>query len=797
MSLVSKTIPNLVQGVSQQPEVLRLSSQFSSQTNGFSSVVEGLKKRPNTTHIKKILTSALTQPYIHTINRDTSERYSVIITNGQIKVFDIDGVEKTVVSQTNALDYLNSNTSRADFFCLTVADYTFVLNKTKTTAMKATTSSAKVEQAVYTATQGIISTKYSITIDGTTYNYTSSGSGQITTEAVRDGLKTAIGSPAGITTANIGNSSFSITKASGTLAVSASDGYGNQASQVVKDRVARFSDLPLPAINNMIVEVYGDDTNKFDNYYVKFIESANGDGVWEEVVAPSTKTTIDEKTMPHVLLRTSDGNFRFTQCDGTTYTISSTNFTTPQWGLRVAGDTTSAPDPSFIGRKINDIFFHRNRLGFIADENVILSRAGEFFSFFPETVIQVLDTDPIDVASTHTKVSILRHAISFDEELLLFSDQTQFILSGGNTLTAENVSINVASEFENDKAVKPINSGTNVIFAFKKGNYEGFREFYISSDTDTKQADDITANIPKYIPKNVFKISTATNENILVAISSDEKNCIYVYQSFTSGNKRLQSAWHKWTIGTSANTDILNVDFIENTLYLIIQRGTDVFLESLDVSPNLTDTGASYLTHLDRKFNESFTGVTRTYNAGTNQTTIAIPYEIKNNMSVVVRTGASGVAGREVTIVTQTTNTSSIVVSGDVTTTNLFIGEEYNFTFTFSQQFLQDSDASGNKISIKEGRLQIRSWTINYNDTGFFTTLVQPLARSSSTTTFTGTIIGTGLLGTVNLEDGDYSFAVQTENESLVVTISNNSHLPSNFINASWNGYYVSPSARI
>ena len=54
MALVSKTIPNLVQGVSQQPEVLRLSSQFTSQLNGFSSVVEGLKKRPNTKHIKKI-----------------------------------------------------------------------------------------------------------------------------------------------------------------------------------------------------------------------------------------------------------------------------------------------------------------------------------------------------------------------------------------------------------------------------------------------------------------------------------------------------------------------------------------------------------------------------------------------------------------------------------------------------------------------------------------------------------------------------------------------------------------------
>ena len=68
---------------------------------------------------------------------------------------------------------------------------------------------------------------------------------------------------------------------------------------------------------------------------------------------------------------------------------------------------------------------------------------------------------------------------------------------------------------------------------------------------------------------------------------------------------------------------------------------------------------------------------------------------------------------------------------------------------------------------------------------------------SSSTTTFTGTITGTGLLGTVNLEDGDYEFAVQSENDKFTVTISNDSHLPSNFINASWNGYYVSPTTRI
>ena len=43
---------------------------------------------------------------------------------------------------------------------------------------------------------------------------------------------------------------------------------------------------------------------------------------------------------------------------------------------------------------------------------------------------------------------------------------------------------------------------------------------------DTKQADDTTANVPKYIPAGVFKLASATNENILVALSSDSSSII-------------------------------------------------------------------------------------------------------------------------------------------------------------------------------------------------------------------------------------------------------------------------------
>ena len=792
MPLVSRTIPNLVQGVSQQPEILRLPSQADEQINGFSSVVEGLKKRPPSKHIAKISTTSFANSFVHTINRDVTERYVISISANSIKVYEIDGTERTVVAQTGALNYLDATNPKQDYVATTVADFTFILNKQKVPQFDSTiTSGAKVEQAVYTVLQGVSSASYSLTIDNT--QYTSSGS--TNGETIRDNLFSAIqGSPpTDVTVVKIGVGSIGITKSSGTLAVSSSDGYGNDASQVVKDTVQNFSDLPSPAINNMVVEVTGDAGNTFDNYYVKFEEFQDGDGVWKETVKPDIQVALDPTTLPHSLIRTADGNFRFTQLDGTTYQVGGTDFTTPKYGQRVAGDEDSAPTPSFIGRKLNDLFFHRNRLGFLSDENVIMSRAGEFFDFFPETVTQLLDTDPIDIASTHTKVSILRHAISFDEELLLFSDQTQFIMSGEATLTASNVAINVATEFEADRQTKPKGAGSNVFFTFPKGDFTGMREFFIASDTDTKQADDITANVPVFIPKNVFKITSATNENILAILSSDTPNCIYIYQYYVSSGKRLQSAWHKWDYGSTTTDNILNIDFIENTLIIVNERSDGVYLEKVDVSPARVDTGATYLTHLDRKLVE--TEVTTNYDSATNITTITLPYVINNTMKVVGRVGGTNKAGRE--ILTNTQSGTSITVSGDITNFKFFVGEQYEFLFKFSQQFVQLADSNGARISVKEGRLQIRNWSVSFNNTGFFQTEVTPKARDTSSSTFTGTITGAGLLGTVNLEDGDFKFSVQSRNDNLSIVLKNNSHLPSNFINANWEGYYVTQSQDI
>ena len=81
MALVSASIPNLINGVSQQPPSLRLKTQAELQENGFSTVLDGLKKLTSSEHIKTLsnVPTNIDNGFIHTIRRDENEFYILVI----------------------------------------------------------------------------------------------------------------------------------------------------------------------------------------------------------------------------------------------------------------------------------------------------------------------------------------------------------------------------------------------------------------------------------------------------------------------------------------------------------------------------------------------------------------------------------------------------------------------------------------------------------------------------------------------------------------------------------------------
>ena len=64
---------------------------------------------------------------------------------------------------------------------------------------------------------------------------------------------------------------------------------------------------------------------------------------------------------------------------------------------------------------------------------------------------RVLDTDPIDVVASNNKVSVLRYAVPYQDELILFSAQYQFRFNAAETvLTPKTAQITVLTQFEVD-----------------------------------------------------------------------------------------------------------------------------------------------------------------------------------------------------------------------------------------------------------------------------------------------------------------------------------------------------------
>lgn len=696
MALINKAIANLFNGISQQPASLRLPTQAEVQENGYSSVVEGLRKRPPTKHLAQITTSVDANAYVHTINRDTTERYTVVITNGDLKVFDMSGTAKTV-SFPNGKAYLASASAWSDFSLLTVQDYTFVVNKTVTTLMDTTLSTGTIK--------GIVNR------------------------------------------------------------------YSDLPHQVVDSTNAvvwYWNAVPLATapVTGDIWKVMGEQSNNFTAYYVSFAASA-----WTECTTPSITISLNASTMPWKLIRNSDGTFTFDKIS---------------WANRLVGDDVTAPVPSFIGSKLADVFFYRDRLGFVSNEHVIFSRTGKFFTFFPKSVTVLRDDDPIDASITSTKVASLKYALSFNTSLLLFSEQSQFTLSARDVLTPKSVNINPTTEYALSGTCKPVGAGQDVYFAINRGSYSSLKEYYVQPMTYTFDATDVTAHCPKYVPAGLFKIASTTVEDCLFALSRNERNAVYVYKYYWGdANTKLQSSWSKWIF--DANDTILNVDVIDTVVYLTIQRADGIYLESLDLQVASVDS-LGLLVHLDRKV--SLTGV---YNSGTGLTTWTLPYSDASTAFQVVLSESFGAAIGSM-LVTSRPSSTVVAVAGDYAGHPVFIGKQYTLRYRFSKQYYKDKE----KVAISHAQLMMKNMQIFFTNSGYFRAEVTPLYRDTYTYIYSGKVIGSGdwSVGNIAIGGGVFEIPLLTDSDSLTLDLINDSYLPSYFQSAEWEADLSTRSTR-
>jgi hypothetical protein len=652
-------IPNMLNGISQQPPPVRFPTQAERQVNAYSSAVEGLTKRFPTEYVTKMKDQ--TDPgysvgslgyKFHVIDRgDGVEAYGVLARKAPdptctacVKIYDLknDGAEVPVLYGSSAAEYLvgTAETSYQDIELVSVADYTFIVNKSKTVSMTNATSPESGSEGcilwvagtgygqTYTvklklAAQSEVEVRYTtsdtsfhnqaVTVDGEAFPDKSS---TIDSSYVAANLKVALEANATVAAGyNITRNGFAIfikPKVAGTdFTINVTDGQSGTDLRVAKDSVNAFQDLPIQAPHNFVLKIEGQPEEERDDYYVKFKQSSlnttrPGSGVWEETVEPGVLTTIDAETMPHGLIRYFDnlGNpfFVFKAFDGATYSVNGNPLegSDISWGTRQVGSTRTNPIPSFVGGAISDIFIFKNRLGLLSGENVVLSEVGEYFNFFRTTVTTLLDSDIIDVGSAYPGVTLFHAAVPYLDRLILFADKVQMsIQSSGGALTAKSVSLSVVSNYDYLKSASPAPISDIVFFPFDRGGYTGIRNMEVTqTDSAILTAPDISAHVPQYIGGKAIYMEASDHDNILAVLADSDASRLYIYKWFDNDRQRVQSSWSEWHFGDG---EIIGFGFEQSTMWIAFRHAEGIFLEKIVIETDRKDEGSEFVVRLDRR----------------------------------------------------------------------------------------------------------------------------------------------------------------------------------------------------
>lgn len=796
MALSTQSIKNLKGGISQQPDILRYPNQGEMQINGWSSETQGLQKRPPTTFVKRFATPGAwgPKPLVHLVNRDAWEQYYMVFTGTGVVVVDLEGKSYQVRGYDG---YANCADPRGDLRLITVADYTFVVNRR---------TPVRMSGAITHPNQRPLGTRALVACRGGQYGRTLSVDVLIDVTWVRLATHQC---PSGIGTSGEAVASMvaevdaqfilqqlvnQVNTNGGTWGISASagagymllhrdgggkfggirttDGFADQLINGFLYQVQSFNKLPAQAPEDYLVEITGEATKSGDNYWVRY----DGLGrVWKETVKPGIIAGLERTTMPRGLVRATDGHFDWKVLD---------------WNNRNSGDDETNPLPSFVGGTINDVFFFRNRLGFLSGENVIMSRSSRYFNFFPPSVASLSDDDPLDIAVSHNRVSILKYAVPFSEQLLLWSDQAQFVLSSQGILSPKTVELNLTTEFDVQDTARPFGIGRGVYFSAPRAAFTSLKRYYAVQDvSDVKNAEDVSAHVPSYIENRVFNIHGSGTENYVTLLSDGAPDRVYIYKFLYMDENIAQQSWSHWEFGTGVN--ILGSASIGSYMYLLMDRHEGIVLERIEFTAFTKDFKSEpYRTYMDAKLQV----VCNSYNEDLNVSTInlaALYGGIPHNTSSFFTIDALGVSTLHEAPRGGWAADATLYLTGDQRGRQYTVGRQYPFYYEFSKFLIKQTAEDGTTVTEDTGRLQLRRCWVNYESSGAFEINVNN-GTSQFVYSMAGGRIGSEVrLGELSLGTGQYKFPVTGNAHNQRVTLTSDAPNPLNVIGCGFEGNYV------
>ncbi len=391
---------------------------------------------------------------------------------------------------------------------------------------------------------------------------------------------------------------------------------------IVTSEVNDVTKLPTQCKNGVVVKVVNSELEE-DDYYMRFYgnDGQDGPGGWRECTKPGIRYKIDATTMPMQLIRQKD----------LTFTIQLTN-----WPSREVGDNVTNPKASFLSRgqsieeaidgtgdlkprSISNMVFWRNRVVMLSGTNVICSRPGANNliepNFWANTALTISPQDVIDLSTSTSSPAKLFEGIEIGQGLLVFSENKQWLLAAeAEVLGPETAKLTPATTYNFNTSTKPVSLGTTLGFLDNAGKRSKFFEATRIQRGYEPEVLDQSISVPDLLPQDINLI-TNSRENTYVFFAVRGTDTLYGYRYFNSGEKRIQSAWFKWTL----DKNIQYIAIIDDLLFVVHENNNLVKYPLVDKWSNWVD---NFPIHLDNW--SILESSDLTYDSSTNKTTFEI-----------------------------------------------------------------------------------------------------------------------------------------------------------------------------
>ena len=546
----------------------------------------------------------------------------------------------------------------------------------------------------------------------------------VTASGILGDIRQAIIDTGNFTSSNvkqIGNGIY-VTRASGTFNVTSPT---SDLLKVMSSEVKNVDDLPDQCKHGYVVKVANSEADE-DDYYVKFFgnNDRDGDGVWEECAKPGRNIEFDKGTMPIQLVRQANGTFTVSQAT---------------WENADVGDTLTNPNPSFVGKTVNQLVFFRNRLVFLSDENVIMSRPGEFFNFWSKTATTFTPQDVIDLSCSSEYPAIVYDGIQVNAGLLLFTKNQQFMLTtDSDILSPETAKLNAVASYNFNEKTNPVSLGTTVAFIDNANKYTRFFEMSNVLRQGEPDVVDQSKVISRLLDKDISIVSES-RENSAVFFSKKGTDEIYCFRYFNSGDKRLLQAWCTWTLAGNIQYHCM----LDDALFVITRNNNkdQMVKYSLKLDDNghsVTDTRDTadtsddyiYRVHLDHS--SSVTAASGTYNSATIKTTIPKPNGYENTKQLVAyETDSGNDLGRYSMV---TVNGSNLEIVGDWSNNTFVIGYLYEMDVQIPTIYVTRAEGDKYRADAKSS-LIVHRIKFSFGPLGVYSTTLQRVGKPDYTET--------------------------------------------------------------